>query len=228
MGGESFVEEVCRVLGARPIESGLPAFGVEVSVEESAPEPTSIEEVRGLLGDCQRCKLCSGRKNIVFGTGDPIHPPLMVVGEGPGHHEDERGEPFVGPAGQMLDRMLERVLGLQRRKVYILNVVKCRTSKDDRDPEPDEVASCLPFAEMQRDVVKPSAVLLLGSVAVRACLGVEGGVKKNRGKWFDWGGVPTIATFHPAYLLRREEDKPKAMEDLLVLKGRLADLGVLP
>lgn len=575
MGGESLVDEVCRVLGASPILSGLAAFGVEVEVKESTPEPTSIEEVRDLLGDCRRCKLCSTRNKIVFGAGESVRPKLMVVGEGPGHQEDEQGVPFVGPAGEMLNRMLERVLGLSRSKVYITNVVKClrynarvqlgdgswrkisslvseeysgtvmavdeagnlvrrkvigwhrsslagrevyrltfknakrngggvgrkasteltgdhevltprgwvrvdsllpddlvatgqgmsdvarsvligtvlgdghlsarsahlefshcdvqsewaavkamalrefspfieefgvedekgnihpsirvrtlsnrsilrfrndfyvkgkkvvppwvadsldplklavwylddghlhrrklcvdiathgfsgddllvllsgleglglqakirksgrlefdaensrkltrmvapytppsmryklhpdvrdevlfnsdlylpgpkstdwdvpeisrievkektfyclevegdqnfvtsggvvhncRTLKNDRDPEPDEISSCLPFAEMQRNVLQPDLVLLLGSVAVRSCLKLEGGVNKHRGKWLDWGGVPTLATFHPAYLLRRQEDKPKAMEDLLLLKSRLSTL----
>ncbi len=223
MGGESYVEEVCRILGATPTSSGLAAFGVDVVVEDAVAEPTSVEEVRTLLGDCQRCKLCSSRKNIVFGVGDPNRPKLMVVGEAPGALEDERGEPFVGPAGEMLDRMLERVLGLSRQKIYILNTLKCRPPKN-RDPEPDEISSCRPFAEMQRDVVKPGLVLLLGNIALKSCLGVEGGITKNRGKWLDWGGTPAMATFHPAYLLRKPEDKSKTMEDLLLLKSRLSTL----
>lgn len=223
MDKDAFVEEVMAVLGATRLEVGLSSFGLDVVVESAGPEPTTIDEVRELLGDCRRCKLCTGRTNIVFGGGATDKPPLMVVGEGPGEHEDRLGEPFVGRAGEMLDRMLERVLGLRRDQVWIGNVIKCRTNKDNRDPEEDEVASCLPFLEMQRNVIGPSFVLLLGKVAIDACLGLPGGVRANRGKWFEWGGIPTIATYHTAYLLRRPEDKPKAMEDLLVLKARLKD-----
>lgn len=228
MTDDSFVDEVCRALGAKRAVSGLSSFGLEVVVDEAGPEPTSIEEVRTLLGDCRRCKLCDKRTNIVFGVGASNHPPLMVVGEGPGEHEDRLGEPFVGLAGEMLDRMLGRVLGLRRDQVYVTNIVKCRTSADNRDPEEDEVASCLPFLEMQRNVVAPSFVLLLGSVAISACLKLQGGVRQNRGKWLEWGGIPTIATYHTAYLLRRPEDKPKTMEDLLMLKARLKAAGLVP
>lgn len=215
-----FFSMVCRKFDAVPVNRGLESFRIRTIVDEQVVEPETLEEVRELLGDCQRCKLCSGRKNLVFGSG-PQTPSLMVVGEGPGEHEDRLGEPFVGLAGEMLDRMLKNVLGLDRGQVYVTNVVKCRTSQDNRDPEPDEVSACLPFLEMQKKVLRPSFVLLLGRVAIESVLGIDGGVKANRGKWFHWGDVPTIATFHPAYLLRNEQDKRKTLEDLRMLEAMM-------
>lgn len=215
-----FFSMVCRKFDAVPVNRGLESFRIRTIVDEQVVEPETLEEVRELLGDCQRCKLCSGRKNLVFGSG-PQAPSLMVVGEGPGEHEDRLGEPFVGLAGEMLDRMLKNVLGLDRGQVYVTNVVKCRTSQDNRDPEPDEISACLPFLEMQKKVLHPSFVLLLGRVAIESVLGIDGGVKANRGKWFHWGDVPTIATFHPAYLLRNEQDKRKTLEDLRMLEAMM-------
>lgn len=215
-----FFSMVCKKFDAVPVSKGLESFRIRAVVDEQEAEPETLDQVRDLLGECQRCKLCSGRKTLVFGSG-PQAPSLMVVGEGPGEHEDLLGEPFVGLAGEMLDRMLKNVLGLERSQVYVTNVVKCRTSKDNRDPEPDEISSCLPFLEMQKKVLRPSFVLLLGRVAIESVLGVEGGVKANRGKWFQWDGVPAIATFHPAYLLRNEQDKRKTLEDLRMLEAMM-------
>jgi uracil-DNA glycosylase len=212
---------ICQVLGARPAASGLARLGITVQVEdqEEVERPPTLEAVRSLIGDCRRCGLCEGRKNIVFASG-PDQAELMVVGEAPGQEEDARGRPFVGPSGQMLDRMLTAVLGLQRDQVYVLNCVKCRPP-NNRDPLPAELQACLPFLAMQRDLVRPRVVLLMGTVAVQSCLRVPGGVKANRGRWHSWGGVPTTATFHPSYLLRRPEDKAKALEDLLLVKDLL-------
>lgn len=219
MTHDELVAEVCKALGASPVRRGLSAFGLQIVVDASVHEPESLEEIRTLLGDCQRCKLCSGRKNIVFGVG-PARPRLMVVGEAPGEQEDVLGEPFVGKAGAMLDRMLEKVLRMKREEVYITNVLRCRPP-DNRDPESDEVMACLPFLEMTKKVTRPEFVLLLGKVALEATLGLPGGIRANRGKWFEWEGTPTIATFHPAYLLRQEQDKVKTLEDLRMLESRL-------
>jgi DNA polymerase len=219
MNHDELVAEVCKVLGASPVRRGLEAFGMQIVVDASVHEPESLEEIRTLLGDCQRCKLCSGRKNIVFGVGS-ARPRLMVVGEAPGEQEDVLGEPFVGKAGAMLDRMLEKVLRMKREEVYITNVIRCRPP-ENRDPESDEVMACLPFLEMTKKVLRPEFVLLLGKVALEATLGLPGGIRSNRGKWFEWEGTPTIATFHPVYLLRQEQDKVKALEDLRMLESRL-------
>lgn len=215
-------DRLCRVLGARPAGSSLDRLGIRVELDQAQEierPAASLAEVRALLGDCRRCGLCQGRRSIVFSSG-PDRADLMVVGEAPGDREDEQGVPFVGPSGQMLDRMLVNVLGLPRDQVYVVNCVKCKPP-GNRDPEPAELDACLPFLAMQRDLVGPRVVLLMGSVAVRSVLGLGGGIKAHRGRWHSWGSVPAMATFHPSYLLRRPEDKPKALEDLVQLKAFL-------
>lgn len=178
-----------------------------------------LDRVRQDLGDCRRCELCKERRQIVFGVGDPAAD-LVVCGEAPGYHEDQKGEPFVGPAGEMLDKMLVNVLGLKRQQVYILNVVKCRPPKN-RNPLPPEIAACRPFLEAQLDAIRPKLLLVLGSVALNALFGPgPGGITQARGKWLEYRGIPTLPTFHPAYLLRQPDDKRKTFEDLKVLKAR--------
>ncbi|HMV69029.1 MAG TPA: uracil-DNA glycosylase, partial [Myxococcota bacterium] len=186
------------------------------------PPAEDLGAVRADLGDCRRCKLCEGRRQIVFGVGDP-EADLMVIGEGPGEQEDLRGEPFVGPAGEMLDRMLENVLGLGRSKVYIANVVKCRPP-GNRNPDLDEVAACLPFLERQILAVQPKLILILGGVALQHVLKING-ITRNRGKELAWRTIPTIPTFHPAYLLRQPGDKKLTFEDLKLARRRYDELG---
>ena len=159
----------------------------------------------------------------------------MVIGEGPGAEEDRRGEPFVGAAGQMLDRMLVNVLGTSRDAagpggVYIANIVKCRPP-GNRNPLPDEVAACLPVLRAQIAVVRPRWVLLLGSVALKAIYGEDQGIMRSRGQWRELpvaAGVPNarvMPTFHPAYLLRKPEDKGLALRDLRELKAAMGAVG---
>lgn len=179
----------------------------------------SLDTVRQDLGDCRRCRLCEGRTNIVFGVGSATAR-LMVIGEGPGFNEDRLGEPFVGAAGQMLDRMLENVLGQSRQTAYIANVVKCRPP-NNRNPEPDEVAACLPFLQRQIASIAPQVILVLGGVAYKSLMNTRAGITRSRGRWHDLGGIPVMPTFHPAYLLRRPEDKRMTFEDLKVVRARL-------
>ena len=190
------------------------------------PPGADLAKVREILGDCQRCGLCRGRRNIVFGVGDP-RARLVVVGEAPGAQEDRQGEPFVGKAGQMLDRMVENVLGLQRSQIYIANVVKCRPP-DNRNPEPEEVAACQPFLRAQLGAIEPDLVLVLGRVAAQTLFETGRGITSLRGQWklLDLGGrkVPAMCTFHPAYLLRRPEEKRKTFEDLKALRARMDEL----
>ncbi len=181
-----------------------------------------LQQVREELGDCRRCVLARGRRQIVFGVGDP-QADLVVIGEAPGYHEDQQGEPFVGPSGQMLDRMLQNVLGLARSQVYILNVVKCRPPKN-RNPLPDEVSACRPFLDGQIDAIDPKVMLVLGSVAFRTLFDTQQGIKRNRGRWREYRGVPTLPTFHPAYLLRQPQDKRLTFEDLQLLHRRYQEL----
>lgn len=195
--------------------------------EDAGPEPTDpterLAKVRATLGDCRRCGLCAERRSIVFGVGTP-EADLVVVGEAPGQQEDEQGEPFVGPAGQMLDKMLENVIGLRRDQVYILNVVKCRPPKN-RNPLPDEIEACRPFLDAQLAAIGPKTILVLGAVAYRTLFRTDAGIMKNRGKWHTYGEVPVMPTFHPAYLLRAPQDKRYTFQDLQQLRARYDSLG---
>lgn len=172
----------------------------------------SLEALREFIGDCRRCKLWGLRKNLVFGVGDP-HAELMFIGEGPGAEEDARGEPFVGRAGQLLTDIIERGMGMKRAEVYICNVIKCRPP-DNRNPEPDEVASCEPFMMRQIELVKPRVIVGLGTFAVQAVLKVKTPISRLRGNWHDVRGVRMMPTFHPAYLLRNPSDKRLVWQDV--------------
>ena len=172
----------------------------------------SLEDLRQAIGDCQRCKLCSGRTNLVFGVGNP-HAKLMFVGEGPGRDEDLKGEPFVGRAGQLLTDIITKGMGLKREDVYICNVVKCRPP-DNRNPEPDEVAACEPFLKKQIDIIRPDIIVGLGKFAVQTLLNSKAPISKLRGVWASYHGIKLMPTFHPAYLLRNPADKKLVWEDI--------------
>lgn len=178
----------------------------------SALTAGTLEELRAEIGDCRRCKLCSGRTHLVFGVGNP-DARLMFVGEGPGRDEDLQGEPFVGRAGQLLNDIITKGMGLQRQNVYIANVVKCRPP-DNRNPEPDEVAACEPFLKKQIDLVKPEIIVGLGKFAVQTLLQSKAPITKVRGQWHRYYGIKLMPTFHPAYLLRNPADKKLVWEDI--------------
>lgn len=200
-----------------------PAGGASVSADPVLGSLETLSAVREHLGDCRRCGLCEGRNNLVFGVGSETAR-LAIVGEAPGAQEDRLGEPFVGPAGQMLDNMLERVLGLRRSDVYIANIIKCRPP-GNRNPSPDEIARCRPFLNAQLRVIQPDLVLVLGSVAFRTLFDTSQGIKRNRGQWRDLAvgdrTVRAMPTFHPAYLLRQPGDKRLTFQDLQALRGAL-------
>jgi uracil-DNA glycosylase family 4 len=172
----------------------------------------TLQELRAAIGDCQRCKLCSGRTHLVFGVGNP-QAKLMFIGEGPGRDEDLQGEPFVGRAGQLLTDIITKGMGLRREDVYIANVVKCRPP-ENRNPEPDEVASCEPFLKRQIDLVRPEIIIALGKFAVQALLQTKAPITKLRGRWHSYHGIKLMPTFHPAYLLRNPGDKKLVWEDI--------------
>lgn len=171
-----------------------------------------LSAVRDELGDCTRCKLCKGRKNIVFGEGDP-DAMLVFVGEGPGQEEDQQGRPFVGAAGQLLTDIIVKGMKLNREDVYICNIVKCRPP-GNRNPEPDEVEACEPFLIKQLQAIKPGVIVALGNVAVKTLLKTKEGITKLRGTWKTYQGIPLMPTFHPAYLLRNPSDKKLVWEDI--------------
>ncbi len=180
----------------------------------------TLDEIRSALGDCRRCRLWQDRSHVVFGTGDP-GARVVFVGEAPGYHEDRRGEPFVGRAGRLLDRMVA-ALGWSRSEVYIANVLKCRPP-DNRDPAADEVAACTPFLERQLAAIRPAVICALGAHAARALLGVEGPMTGRWGKPAERGGVPVVPTFHPAFLLRNPAAKRRAWEHLKTVSRLVRD-----
>ncbi len=171
----------------------------------------TLLKIRDDLGDCTRCKLHRERNKIVFGDGNP-KADLVFVGEGPGHDEDIQGLPFVGRAGKLLTQMIE-AMGLQRKDVYICNVVKCRPP-ENRAPERDEVSTCSPFLLRQIDAIAPKVIVCLGSVAAQSLLETNRGVSHFRGQWLEFRGRRLIATYHPAYLLRNPNAKGEVWKDL--------------
>ncbi len=189
--------------GAAPVVPASPTIStpvVEMLMSKDQPHE-SLERIRKDLGECQHCKLGKARKNLVFGVGNP-HARLVFVGEGPGADEDLKGEPFVGAAGQILNRIIT-AMGLKREDVYICNVVKCRPP-GNRDPEQDEIAACASFLLRQLQSIRPEVVVALGKFAAQTLLETKEPISRLRGKFRDFHGIPFMPTYHPSYLLRRQ------------------------
>jgi uracil-DNA glycosylase family 4 len=215
-----------------PGEEAQGRRGMELSKasSQSRPEqdpgdtlPADLDSLRVFIGDCERCKLSQKRTNLVFGEGAP-GARLVFVGEGPGAEEDAAGRPFVGEAGKLLTKIIENGMGLKREDVYICNVVKCRPP-NNRDPEADEVQTCLPFLKQQLAIIRPEVICTLGRIAAKSLLGREFKITQERGNWFSFMGIPLMATFHPAYILRNpSEERPlkrQVWEDVQKIMGRL-------
>jgi uracil-DNA glycosylase family 4 len=190
-------------------------------VSSPVPQYTSgdkaalLAALRGEIGDCRRCKLAKGRTNLVFGEGNP-DTGIMFIGEAPGREEDLQGRPFVGDAGQLLTRLIEK-MGFKRADVYIANIVKCRPPMN-RDPQDDEMATCFPFLDRQIEIISPRVIVSLGKISAYTLLGIKGPITKfsitrTRGKFYEYRGIPLMPTFHPAYLLRNPKDKWLTWED---------------
>lgn len=169
------------------------------------------EELENSIINCNKCKLCKTRQNIVFGVGNK-EAKIMFIGEGPGADEDRLGEPFVGRAGKLMDMAFQAV-GIKREEVYIANIVKCRPPAN-RNPEEDEAVACLNYLRNQVILVKPEIIVLLGSVALKNILGKEYGITASRGKWVEKKGINYMPTWHPAALLRDETKKIDFIHDL--------------
>ncbi len=199
-------------LEARWRELGLWPLWVARAPDGAGQNEAGWSELRQSVMGCQRCALHQGRRQAVFGVGDErAH--WLFVGEGPGAEEDQRGEPFVGAAGRLLDQML-RALGLKRGEaVYITNVVKCRPPQN-RTPTDEECAACLPYLHRQIALIQPKVIVALGKVAAHALLKTEGTISSLRLQQHHFGEIPLIVTWHPAYLLRTPADKALAWEDL--------------
>lgn len=196
--------------------------GIEVSnYTDSRPliEKEDLGTILKDLGNCQRCKLCRGRTNLVFGTGDK-GASLVFVGEGPGAEEDRQGEPFVGRAGQLLTKMIN-AMGFERQQVYICNVVKCRPP-NNRDPERDEIDACEPFLKRQLFAINPTVIVGLGRYACQTLLKVDTPMSKIRGQWQRYEGIRFMPTYHPAYLLRNPSAKKEVWKDLKLVLDELS------
>ena len=179
------------------------------------------EELDAAIKDCNKCKLCIGRKNIVVGTGNK-NADIMFIGEGPGTDEDIQGDPFAGKAGQLMNKAFE-ALDIKKEDVYIANIVKCKLPQN-RNPEQDEVNACMNYLRNQVLLVKPKIIILLGSVALKNILGEDYGITNSRGKWIEKKGILYLPTFHPAALLRDESKKIDFWKDLKLVKEKLEEL----
>ena len=187
--------------------------------KNSCPAET-LEDVRMDLGDCRRCKLSERRKNIVFGAGNP-NARLVFVGEGPGHEEDKRGEPFVGAAGRLLTKIIE-AMSFTREQVYICNIIKCRPP-GNRNPMPDEIKACSPFLRRQISSIKPDFICALGTFAAQTLLETSVPISKLKGCFHDYMGIKVLPTYHPAYLLRNPGKKRDVWEDIQKLMKALGN-----
>ena len=208
----------------RPGDEAHAARAAEAGAQRQPDHATpgsgeTLEGVRTELGDCTRCKLHAlGRHQIVYGVGNPAAA-LMFIGEAPGHDEDVQGIPFVGRAGQLLTKIIEAI-ALQREDVNIANVIKCRPP-GNRNPEPDEVASCEPFLFRQVQVIKPRVIVALGTFAAQTLLRTKDPISRLRGNVYRYGSASLIPTFHPAYLLRSPEHKRDVWEDMKKVRDLL-------
>ena len=205
---------VAALRAAAPDEAtqALPPAAAPRVREPGAVDRMDWTTLADTVAGCRACKLCTTRRNTVFGMGDS-RPDWLIVGDAPDEHEDQQGEPFVGPAGTLLDNML-RAVGLNRQhKVFIANALKCRPPAN-RNPEPEEVAQCEPYLRRQVELLQPRIIVAMGRFAVQSLLQSQEPIGKLRGRAHDYHGVPVVVTYHPAYLLRNLPDKAKAWADL--------------
>ena len=203
---------------AAAARSGASGEAVAAAVRTDDPA-VALAAIRADMGDCQRCKLASGRKTIVFGQGNP-RAELMFVGEAPGSEEDEQGLAFVGRAGQLLTDIIEKGMKMRRADVWIGNVLKCRPPQN-RNPEPDEILSCQPFLEAQIRAIRPRVLVGLGKFAAQWLLKTAEPISRLRGRLGEHEGIPVMPTYHPAYLLRNAAAKKDVWEDMKIVLGLL-------
>ena len=190
------------------------------TIDPQSIQGTGLKQLQHLVENCSKCKLSGTRSHTVFGEG-VIPARLMVIGEGPGAEEDATGRAFVGKAGKYLDSWLGAISMSRETNVYIANIVKCRPP-ENRNPENDEISACIPYLKRQIQLVKPQIILLVGSVASQALLETTDGVGKLRGRFFRYEGIPVVATYHPAGVLRNPELKRPVWEDLKKVAAYLA------
>jgi len=212
-----------RHIEPAPILAPSPQANIAAEMKKPTSPPVirsrpNLKMIREDLGDCTRCKLHKGRTNIVFGVGNP-DADLMFIGEGPGADEDRTGEPFVGPAGQLLTKIMV-AMGFERNTVYIANIVKCRPPKN-RDPDRDEIDACIGFLRAQVAAVQPKVIVCLGRPASQTLLQTQTSISRLRGQWHKFESIPVMPTFHPSYLLRSPENKRSVWEDMQAVVAKL-------
>ena len=178
----------------------------------------ALEALRQEMGNCQRCKLGHDRKNLVFGEGNP-DAELMFIGEAPGREEDLKGRPFVGEAGQLLTRLINK-MGFKREDVYIANIIKSRPP-GNRDPDADEINACMPFLKKQIEIIAPEVIISLGRISSHTLTGLNTPISRLRGTFHEFQGIPLMPTFHPAYLLRNPKGKHQVWSDAQQVLGLL-------
>ena len=182
----------------------------------------TLQQLAASMNDCKGCRLCEERRSVVFGAG-PADTRVMLIGEGPGQNEDEQGLPFVGRAGQLLDRMLDAVDLSRERNVYIANMVKCRPPKN-RDPQPDETEACIGFLREQVRLIRPKIIVCLGRIAAQRLISPDFRVTRQHGEFFMKNGTLMMGTLHPSALLRYPAQKPAAFEDFLALRAKILEV----
>ncbi len=244
---ENLAEPACA--GAAAVKPLTPPLYAAVPAEEperraAEQETPDMEALAGKVGSCRKCGLGHARLNAVFGVGT-YKAKVVFIGEGPGFQEDHQGEPFVGRSGQLLDKILEAVLGLKRSDVYIANIVKCHPMKNpenpeshgnDRPPTSEEMSACRPYLDEQLRFIKPACIVTLGSVPTKVLLNIDKGISAVRGHWYDYPvelfgpghPIKVLPTYHPAALLRNPNLKRDTWEDMKMLKsfletGKIAD-----
>ena len=203
------------------VSSATPAENTK-NPSDAYDATASLQNIARKIASCTRCRLCGGRKNTVPGIGIP-NPLVLVIGEGPGADEDATGEPFVGKAGQLLDKMLGAICLSRHTNCFIANIVKCRPP-NNRDPMPDEADACRAFLDAQISVLKPKMILAVGRIAAQNILGTTTGINRLRGQFYEYKGIPLLPTYHPSALLRNEDMKRPAWEDLKMFRARLEEI----
>ena len=186
---------------------------------------TNWDDLKAACESCRKCKLCKTRTNVVVGVGNPLAE-VMFIGEGPGENEDLQGEPFVGRAGKLLDKMLDAVELDRHTNVYIANIVKCRPPQN-RDPKPEEQEQCIEWLRAQVRLIRPKVIVCLGRIAAAKIIKPDIKITKEHGMWFEKGGILMMPMLHPAALLRDPRKKPEAFQDFLTLREKLREIGEL-
>ena len=219
---DNLAQEMPSKIEAGAVSQAQTAPSAVVSGSQSNSSPLTIESISSKIQKCTHCQLARTRTNVVPGEGVP-HPDVLVIGEGPGYDEDMQGRPFVGKAGILLDKMLAAINLSRTSNCFIANIVKCRPPQN-RDPFPEEEEACFSFLEAQIKVLKPKMILCMGRISGQKMLNTQEPVGKLRGNFFEYNGIPLMITYHPSALLRNQDLKRPAWDDLKKFRQKLDSL----